>query len=137
MKRGRELYLQRCGGCHTLHHEGGKLGPDLTSWQRGELDDLLMAILLPSVEIREGFELVTLTLTNQRVISGFIDAESPSFVRLRQPGGGLVTVPDEKIDRLETADVSLMPANLLKGLEDQELRDLFAYLRSTQPLQVK
>jgi cytochrome c553 len=29
---------------------------------------------------------------------------------------------------------SLMPQGLLSGLSDQELRDLFAYLRMTQPL---
>jgi hypothetical protein len=27
-----------------------------------------------------------------------------------------------------------MPEGMLKGLSDQEVRDLFAYLRSTQPL---
>ena len=29
---------------------------------------------------------------------------------------------------------ALMPEGLLQGLSDQEVRDLFAYLRSSQPL---
>ena len=29
---------------------------------------------------------------------------------------------------------SLMPEGILKTLSDQQIRDLFAYLRSTQPL---
>jgi hypothetical protein len=31
----------------------------------------------------------------------------------------------------------MMPAGLLRPLDDQQVRDLFAYLRSTQPLATK
>lgn len=35
---------------------------------------------------------------------------------------------------MQPADASLMPEGLLANLSDQQVRDLFAYLRSTQPL---
>jgi len=35
---------------------------------------------------------------------------------------------------MEPSGGSLMPEGLLTGLGDQQIRDLFAYLRSTQPL---
>jgi cytochrome c1 len=35
---------------------------------------------------------------------------------------------------LKAVPVSLMPEGLLKDLSEQQVRDLFAYLRSTQPL---
>jgi hypothetical protein len=38
------------------------------------------------------------------------------------------------IASLNGLGASLMPAGLLNGLSDAELRDLFAYLRLTQPL---
>lgn len=33
-RRGEPLFMDRCGGCHTLFFKGGKIGPDLTSYQR-------------------------------------------------------------------------------------------------------
>jgi hypothetical protein len=35
---------------------------------------------------------------------------------------------------MNVTGISLMPEGLLQGLSDQEVRDLFAYLRSGQPL---
>jgi len=35
---------------------------------------------------------------------------------------------------MKAAGVSLMPEGLLDTFNDQQVRDLFAYLRSTQPL---
>jgi len=35
---------------------------------------------------------------------------------------------------MATNKKSLMPEGLLRDLTDQQVRDLFAYLRSTQPL---
>ena len=45
----------------------------------------------------------------------------------------------EKLARTDIATMqpvgrSLMPEGLLDGLSDQELRDLFAYLRQSQPI---
>ena len=37
-------------------------------------------------------------------------------------------------DEMEKAKTSLMPEGLLKDLNDQQVRDLFAYLRMSQPL---
>ena len=35
---------------------------------------------------------------------------------------------------MKSAGLSLMPEGLLNSLKDQQVRDLFAYLRSAQPL---
>src|SRR5690606_15587355 len=39
LARGRELYLMNCGMCHRLNDEGGQLGPELTGYDRGDLDN--------------------------------------------------------------------------------------------------
>ena len=39
-----------------------------------------------------------------------------------------------EVAAMEPLGGSLMPEGLLAGLTDQQVRDLFAYLRSTQPL---
>jgi len=35
---------------------------------------------------------------------------------------------------MEGSGISLMPEGLLDAMSEQDVRDLFAYLRSTQPL---
>jgi mono/diheme cytochrome c family protein len=48
--------------------------------------------------------------------------------------GQAVILPREEIDDLRAVPTSLMPEDLLKPFSDQQVRDLFAYLRATQPL---
>ncbi|MEZ6147967.1 MAG: HEAT repeat domain-containing protein [Planctomycetaceae bacterium] len=38
--QGRELFKKNCGVCHTLFDEGGKTGPNLTGYERTNLDFL-------------------------------------------------------------------------------------------------
>jgi len=44
------------------------------------------------------------------------------------------TLPLDQIAEMKSAGLSLMPEGLLNSLKEQQVRDLFAYLRSTQPL---
>ncbi len=39
----------------------------------------------------------------------------------------------DAIEEIKPSRASLMPEGLLKALAEQQVRDLFAYLRSTQP----
>jgi hypothetical protein len=43
-------------------------------------------------------------------------------------------LPTDEVETQRAAGASLMPEGLLQGLAEQEVRDLFAYLRSNQPL---
>ena len=43
-------------------------------------------------------------------------------------------VAPRNLDELTASPQSLMPEGLLKDYTDQQVRDLFAYLRATQPL---
>jgi hypothetical protein len=45
-----------------------------------------------------------------------------------------VTLERSDIEQLEPQVLSLMPEGLLEKLDDKQLRDLMAYLRSSQPL---
>ena len=53
---------------------------------------------------------------------------------LRGIDGENVVLPQEQIQEMKAAGISLMPEGMLGGFDDQQVRDLFAYLRSTQPL---
>lgn len=132
--RGREHYQQRCAACHRLFNVGGQIGPDLTAFNRDDLASLALATVSPNAEIREGYEPFVLTQKDGAVHSGFLAAQDAKRVVLRDMAGLTVTVERTNIASLNGLGASLMPAGLLNGLSDAELRDLFAYLRIMQPL---
>jgi len=132
--RGRDLYLQRCAACHKLFHKGGQIGPNLTAYQRTDLDTLLPAILDPSREIREGFEHVQVKTKDGRRLSGFLSDQTNRVLILRGIDGSDSVIEQTQVESTQTSPRSLMPEGLLTGLTDQQLRDFFAYLRIAQPI---
>jgi putative heme-binding domain-containing protein len=131
---GKKLFLATCGKCHTLFGQGGKVGPDLTAAKRDDLAAMLLNIVNPSAEIREGYETYQVETTDGRVLVGLLADKDNRVVVLRGADGQSVTVRQEQIEDMAAQKKSLMPEGLLRGLTDQQVRDLFAYLRSTQPL---
>lgn len=131
---GEVTYMNRCASCHTLFFKGGKIGPDLTSYQRDDLSTMLVSILDPNAEIREGFENQIISTKDGRILSGFLSDEDANSVTLRGFDGADLMVPRDQIKELQSAGRSLMPEGLLNGLNDQQLRDLFAFLKIPQPI---
>ncbi|MGI8601957.1 MAG: PVC-type heme-binding CxxCH protein [Verrucomicrobiales bacterium] len=132
-KHGQETFLQRCATCHAFFGKGGKIGPDLTSYQRGDLDMLLLAIVAPGAEIREGFEATVIQTSDGAALTGFIADQDARVINLRDLSGHTQSLPRDRIATQQVLPSSLMPEGLIEGLDDQTLRDLFAYLRSTTP----
>lgn len=131
---GRNLFNNACGQCHVLFGKGGQLGPDLTPHNRADLSGLLLSIVNPSAEIREGYGTYLLDTSDERSLTGFLVSKDNHVVMLRGLDGQVVSVPLKEVATLRTSPVSMMPEGLLDAFNDQQLRDLFAYLRSSQPL---
>ncbi|MGI9242386.1 MAG: DUF7133 domain-containing protein [Verrucomicrobiales bacterium] len=131
---GEAIFTSRCASCHTLFFKGGKVGPDLTRYQRDDLSTMLVGIIDPDAEIREGYENVIAKTNDGRILSGFLADEDANTVVLRGFDGSDITLARGDVTTLEPAGRSLMPAGLLTGLDDQALRDLFAYLKLSQPI---
>ena len=132
--RGRDLYLQRCSACHKLFHKGGEIGPNLTAYQRTDLDTLLPSILDSSREIREGYEHMQLRTRDGRRLSGFLSDRTNRLLILRGIDGSDTVIEQSQVESSNVSPRSLMPEGLLTGLSDQQLRDFFAYLRIAQPI---
>jgi putative heme-binding domain-containing protein len=131
---GESIFTERCASCHKLFFKGGEVGPDLTRYQRDDLGTMLVSILEPNAEIREGYENVVVTTTDKRILSGFLSDEDTNRIVLRGFDGADITIPRKQMKTLKPAGRSLMPAGLLNGLDETQLRDLFAYLRISQPI---
>ncbi|MCA9050675.1 MAG: c-type cytochrome, partial [Planctomycetaceae bacterium] len=133
-KQGKPLFMTNCGKCHLLFDEGGKIGPDLTSFKRDNLERMLSNVVNPSLEIREGFENHVVMTTDGRVVNGFLADQDNQVVVLRGVDGQNLILKRDEIEEMHRSRVSIMPEGTLKSLNDQQIRDLFAYLRSSQPV---
>ena len=133
-KPGKALFDRTCARCHTLFGKGGTVGPDLTTYRRDDLDTILLNVVNPSAEIREGFATSIIATTDGRILTGVTVEQDKNVVVLRVEDGRNLTIARDDIEAIKPGTRSLMPEGLLKGLSDQEIRDLLAYLRSSQPL---
>jgi len=133
-KPGRALFKKLCASCHVLFGDGGRVGPDLTVYKRDDIEAMLLAVVHPSAEVREGFEAFTLMAKGGLTLSGILVEQDGACVTLRGTDGRDARIQRDQLREMAPAETSLMPEGLLEGLADQEVRDLFAYLRSTQPL---
>ncbi|MBI1902296.1 MAG: HEAT repeat domain-containing protein [Planctomycetia bacterium] len=131
---GRKVFRETCAKCHKLFGEGGQIGPELTAYKRDDIQNVLLNVVNPSVEVREGFETWQVLTGDGRQAIGFLVDKDNQVVVLRGADGQNVSLPQSDIDEMAQQRKSIMPERLLNTLSEQQVRDLFAYLRSSQPL---
>lgn len=130
---GKQVFTVACGVCHTLFDEGGKVGPDLTGYERDNMDFMLLAIVDPSAAIREEFTNIQISTTDGRQLTGLVEDQDTKKVVLRGLDNQLTLIPRTQIKELQASSTSLMPDGLTEALTEQQLIDLFAYLTSRTP----
>ena len=131
---GQKMFSASCAACHKLFGQGGQVGPDLTTYKRDDLDTMLLSIINPNVEIREGYENYVVSTKDDRTLTGFLVERDNRVVVLRGLDGQNTVLDQKQIQEMNPAGMSLMPEGLLDTFDEKQVRDLFAYLRSTQPL---
>ena len=125
---GHAIFKTSCAVCHTLGKEGGKIGPDLTGYERDNLDFMLPAIVDPSLAIREEFTAFTVETKDGQTLMGFLDAQTPQSVTIRDLNSQKLVLSRADLKSLTASPMSLMPEGLLDALSEQQVRDLFGYL---------
>jgi putative heme-binding domain-containing protein len=132
--RGKQLFQSKCAACHTLFGEGAKIGPDLTGTDRRDRDFLVTSVVDPSAVIRNEYVAYVVATTNGRVLNGLVTEATPQTVTLIDAKNERTTLSRQDIDEMKPSPQSLMPEKLLDDLDEQQIRDLFAYLQSNGPL---
>ncbi|WP_373330629.1 PVC-type heme-binding CxxCH protein [Salmonirosea aquatica] len=130
--KGKLIFTNTCGPCHTLYGQGGTLGPDLTGSNRTNVDYLLGNILDPSGEIQDDYKMVVFTTRDGRTHVGNVAKETDRQLTLRVVGQDAVLVNKSDIQSREVTPTSMMPTGLLEPLSDQEVLDLIGYLRTRE-----
>lgn len=127
LANGAALFKKSCAACHKLYGDGGKIGPDLTGGNRGNLDYLLGNVIDPSAEVPKQFTTSAVQLTSGRVITGVVVAETAQTLTVQTDKDTLQIAISEVEDRVRT-NKSLMPDGLLDSLTEQQVTDLIAFI---------
>jgi putative heme-binding domain-containing protein len=127
--RGEKIFLER--GCQTCHAGPRALGPDLTGvTDRLSRDDLFTAVVAPSLDVSPLYRTTLVETRGGQVYSGMVAFESADGLILQTGATTTVRVANTDIAARQVGMRSLMPDQLLQGLDDSGLVDLYAYLRT-------
>jgi len=129
-RRGRAVFSRTCQQCHTLFGEGGKLAPDITGSNRGDLDYILLNVVDPNAIIPNDYKTWNVETKDDRSITGIVTKQDDNAITVMTANETLV-LPRTEIKSLGQTELSMMPEGLLQALTEDEVRDLLAYLRST------
>jgi putative heme-binding domain-containing protein len=128
INNGRVLYMKNCGSCHRLFNEGGNIGPDLTGYERSNVNYFLLNIIDPNADIREGYVIHRVMTTDGRTLEGKIAASNGDVLTLQSLSGEETTLSAVQIKEMKALQTSIMPERILNPLNDQGIRDIFAYI---------
>ena len=131
-QNGREVFRRPelgCLACHSVHGEGGQLGPDLSALGTAQpIDFIVGAILNPNQEVKEGFLSVSVTTKEGEEFQGYQLRETGEELVLRDAlANREVRIPRSQI-REKRQSGSIMPVGLVDTLTHEEFRDLVRYL---------
>lgn len=127
---GRAIFAKTCQQCHTLYGVGGKVGPEITGANRGNIDYLLENILDPSAVIPKEYAATRIVTTDDRNIVGIVKGEANGVVTIQTEREVLNIAVADIADR-KPSELSMMPDDILKQAGgDFEFRSLVAYLQT-------
>ncbi len=133
--QGRKMFAAaNCFACHRYNNEGGSFGPDLTGVSgRFTPQDLLESIIEPSKTISDQYEAVVIELNDGRLVQGrIINLASRGWrvnTDMLNPDKA-VTVNRGQVISVTPSPISMMPTGLINTLNEEEIKDMLAYLLS-------
>jgi len=126
--RGKALFKEHCGKCHTHSGEGGKVGPELTGMSVHPAQELLIHILDPNRSVEGNYRAYSVTTDDGRVVSGLLAGESKTSIELVDAEGKKHVIQRDEIDEFVPSTNSLMPVGFEKQIPPAGLADLLAFL---------
>ena len=115
--------------CHRCHRGQSRLGPDLTGAAgRFSREDLFAAIVDPNKEVAPLYQTMQVLTRDGEVHDGLVVYESPESTLLQTGPDTTIRITGVQSQRLSA--ISIMPTGLLNDATDQELADLYAYMKT-------
>lgn len=134
-QQGKDMYNAiTCSRCHSIRGEGGNVGPDLTQLgTRFSTKDILEAIIDPSKAVSDQYAATQFILKNgDSVVGRLANEDNNAYYVSQNPYAPdmLMKLAKKDVASSKYSSVSVMLPGLINGLNEEELRDLIAYLKS-------
>ena len=134
-EQGKAMYTaSTCKACHSMQGEGGAVGPDLTQLgTRFSAKDMLEAIVDPNKTVSDQYAATQFTLRNGNSIVGrLVNEDKLAYYVSQNPYSPetLEKVLKKNVVSTKLSNVSIMFQGLINALNEDEFKDLMAYLMS-------
>jgi len=133
--RGRRIFFGEqalCSKCHSIHGEGGTIGPDLSNLFHRDYQSVLRDIAEPSFAINPDFITQRIVLKSGRVLMGTVCTEG-DVLSIGDEKGSITQIRRGEVDELGPTGKSIMPDGVPKILGPDRLRDLLTFLLTEPP----
>ena len=121
-----------CSSCHTLRSEGGNIGPDLTQLgTRFTAKDILENTIDPNKEVSDQYAATIFSMKDGSSILGrLINEDDGKYYVSQNPFSPqtLREIPKSEVVSTKLSTISLMLPGLINRLNDEEIKDLIAYM---------
>lgn len=121
-----------CKTCHTMRGEGGIIGPDLTQLgTRFSVKDMLEAITDPDLVVSDQYAASQFSLKNGNSIVGrLVNEDNAAYYVSQNPFApeSLEKLVKSDVTAVKASQVSIMFPGLINSMNEEELKDLMAYL---------
>lgn len=136
-RRGGSIFYRheaaQCVRCHTIFEFGGNAGPGLAGvGGRLTKEQLLESMIDPSAQLAAGYGIVSLDLKNGDKVSGIVQEETETYLKLSIGKEGVREIPKKEIAQRIDAPSSMIPMGGI--LTKKEIRDLIAFLSGLKEL---
>src|SRR5207302_5958667 len=116
LARGEQVFTATCGVCHSVHAQGGKIGPVLDGAGANGVEALLRNILTPNAAMEAGYRQFRVETKAGEVFDGLFISQDGNALVLRQPNAEDLRIPRGNVKRAAFTRLSVMPEGLLEGL---------------------
>lgn len=128
--KGKALFTQQgCVVCHSLSSGEPLKGPFMG--QIGAImsrEQIAESILKPNASISQGFVTVLVTTKDKKEYMGFVTAESPERIVMRDITGQITSIRTADIRSRKELETSMMPDGLTNALSYEEFASLITFL---------
>ncbi len=132
-EQGRNAFFATtCAACHRFDGYGGDMGPDLSTVNRRfRTQGLIEKIIDPNILVSDQYSSTRVTLSSGETIVGLVaDRADHLEIYSQDPNAEPRIVSRDDVVSREHLGVSTMPPGLINPLNEDELRDLVAYINS-------
>lgn len=127
---GLQLFTKQCGVCHQVAGKGTAVGPNLDGVGNRGLDRLIEDVMTPNRNIDAAFRASVVLTDDGQVVTGMARESDGAQLVIVDQTGKEIRIDKDLVIQQKTVKSSPMPANFHQTFDDDQTKDLLAYLLS-------